>query len=178
VKKILRRILWRPISSFRWRLLARWLEGDILDVGCGSGHLFLWADKKRIGKYVGIDIDDNRTIKTFEFFQIDLNAKSKKTLGASFDRVILGASIEHVENPQEVLKWCLSLLKSDGLLVMTTPTPIGQNLLKFVFGGGDEHINIYDRKGLTKLLNDTGFLVTRYQTFEFGANQLVVASRK
>jgi len=158
--------------------MARWLEGDVLDVGCGSGWLYKYTKKDKIRRYLGVDVSDRREMKDFEFLEIDIDTGAREQVQGPFDRVVLAACIEHLAQPAEVLQWCRKILRPDGFLVLTTPTPRGQRLLRLIFAGGSEHTRIYNKLELFQELQLAGFEVRYYNKFEAGANQLVIAAPK
>jgi 2-polyprenyl-3-methyl-5-hydroxy-6-metoxy-1,4-benzoquinol methylase len=175
IRFALRRIFNRYFCIRRWQEISTYLTGDVLDVGCGPGGLYRYAKKKNIKSYLGVDIVDERTVKNFEFVAIDLDTQARYQIKGPFDTVVLSACIEHLTQPNEVLIWSKGILRAEGHLVLTTPSPFGQNVLKKIFGGGTEHTKIYDKKGIYQELKLAGFEVMRFKNFEFGANQLVVA---
>jgi len=156
--------------------MAKWLEGDVLDVGCGSGGLYKYTTKEKIRRYLGVDVSDRREIKDFEFLEIDIDTGARERIRGPFDRVVLAACIEHLAQPAEVLQWCRKSLRHDGLLVLTTPTSRGQRLLRLIFAGGSEHTKIYNKLELFEELQLAGFEVRYYKKFEAGANQLVITA--
>lgn len=104
--------------------------GNILDVGCGNGVI-----SRHLGQFgynvLGIDISD-KTIAV---------AKSKNTLpnvrfevisaedliaqGKQFDAVICSEVLEHLHQPEILLKTLYRSLKDDGTLVVTVPNGKG-----------------------------------------------------
>ncbi|MCL0074187.1 class I SAM-dependent methyltransferase [Dehalococcoidia bacterium] len=176
MRAMLRKMFWHYLARWRWRVIAKLLEGDVLDVGCGSGGLYQYAKEKGVRNYLGIDVSDRRKIKEFEFCELDIESRARELIHGSFDRVVLAACVEHLDKPAEVLKWCRTVLRPSGLLIITTPTPRGQKLLRLIFAGGSEHTKIYNKPELFQQLQSAGFKVTQYRTFEMGANQLVVAA--
>lgn len=176
MRAMLRNIFGRYLDRWRWRAIAKLLEGDVLDIGCGSGGLYRYAKRKGVRRYLGVDVSDRREIKEFEFLELDIETGTRELIKGLFDRVVLGACIEHLEQPVEVLRWCRTVLHPDGLLIITTPTPRGQKLLGVIFAGGSEHTKIYNKGELFQELRSAAFEVIQYRTFELGANQLAVAA--
>ncbi|HUD09782.1 MAG TPA: class I SAM-dependent methyltransferase [Patescibacteria group bacterium] len=95
---------------------------SILDVGCGSGYLLTNLHSKLSStKLYGIDIYPNKKLnKEIIYKQADITEglpfKSKV-----FECVVLGEVIEHVPNPDFLLREINRVLKKDGILIISTP---------------------------------------------------------
>ncbi len=176
-------------SSLRKRRLTQirpYLRGRILDLGCGDGSLITFLPPHH--SYVGVDRP--KTVKVLrrryplhDFFAADLDDGLAIPSWYTFDTVVLCAVIEHLQSPGIILDQIGPVLAEDGDLIVTTPTPPGERLhhLGVVLGlfshfAGLEHVRIYTREELESLLHEHGLALRQYQTFEFGLNQLVVAS--
>ena len=111
-------------DKLRFKKISKFVVGNfILDIGSCEGHVHrLLKDKFKNKKIFSMDLDKNSD------FQIDLN-KPKK-ISQKFDTVIAGEIIEHVESPIDFLKYCKSLLKKNGKLIVTTPNSIGLQYIK------------------------------------------------
>jgi len=80
-----------------------------------------------------------------------------------FDAVIAGELLEHLEDPILFLKKCYSVLKDDGILVLTTPNPnsIVERFLtltlskKYFFT--EDHIMLYPQRWLIRIMEISGF---------------------
>ncbi|CAL7942304.1 unnamed protein product [Xylocopa violacea] len=119
------------------------LEGlQILDIGCGGG--ILSESLARIGADVtGIDASDNLIALAKEHATLDTSIKGKLNYaqGAieeysennkeTFDAVVASEVIEHVNNKEMFLKYCIETLKPGGSIFITT---FNKTLLSW-FGG-------------------------------------------
>jgi SAM-dependent methyltransferase len=110
---------------------------DVLDAGCGVGWgsgLLAQAGARRV---VGIDIDEpalanarERAGASAEFVHGDLLALPFDD--DSFDLVVCFEAIEHVDDPGRALDELRRVLRSDGLLVISSPN-------KGVYPAGNPH---------------------------------------
>jgi 2-polyprenyl-3-methyl-5-hydroxy-6-metoxy-1,4-benzoquinol methylase len=94
----------------------------ILDFGCGKG-----AFSQRLtdaGMIVdACDIDTDQILATVnKRIRLDLNKTAiTDSIPEKYDVVIAMEIIEHLQNPWKYLEDCLSILKPDGIIVLTTP---------------------------------------------------------
>lgn len=185
----------RYLSKKRGQAVKPWLKGDVLDIGCGQeSSLANLLDRKQY--YVGVDIQEDAIQKLkkkkpeHEFHCIDVEEDGKltKTIRIQFDTIAMLAVIEHLQHPEKLLCQCSALLKPGGHVLITTPTPRGDKLMrsfKRFFGIKHEeqenyspHVTNFTEQSLQNLLTcQNRFKVVAYRKFEFGFNQLVVASK-
>lgn len=118
--------------DFRWKnlrnIVLRYVCGkDVLDVGCGTGHMAIEL-KKRGYNVTAVDKDE----KLVEFFKSlpESNAiriecmdiYDLKSLGnAEFDCVTCLDVIEHIEDDIEALKNINYILKKNGRVIISVP---------------------------------------------------------
>lgn len=173
----------------RWRLLkiTKYIHSTdtILDFGCGHQAFFLHHIKHNIGKGYGIDYDvhtinnKNLHLKKFRFkkhLPFDTNF---------FDKVFLLAVIEHIELSTVVslVSELHRVMKPEGLLILTTPTPASKGVLEFLANKFKiisqaeiaDHIKYYSKNDLQELFSlSRGFSLIKYDFFQFGLNSLAV----
>lgn len=115
----------------RWHYLAKYLkEGmQVLDVGC----LFSGIDEIVLKKfknvwYTGTDISpgvinhkqiNNRHPGTIDYMLDDIS--DSRLSKEQFDYVIMGELLEHMENPLEVIRKGMELLRIGGILALSAP---------------------------------------------------------
>jgi len=178
----------------RVRVTIPWMKGDVLDVGCGTGLLAQHVSKGQ--RYFGIDVNEDKiqSLKlkytgdpAYSFWTTDVDDDAITGLPVcnSFETITLLAVIEHLRNPGTLLNFLHKVLKDEGHLLMTTPTPIGDKIGQFIStaisGERDfhhPHMRLYDKASLTSLVEEAGFDVLCYRKFELGMNQLLVCSRR
>lgn len=169
-------------NDFRWRNLRKLikdylsnfekLETEILDLGCGTGHLTLDLLKEGY-KVSAVDISKELidfTLKSIneEGYSIDarvMNIHNLDWFGAQrFDAVICLDVLEHVKDDNSALKNINYILKSNGLLICSVPA------LMFLYGKRDSeigHFRRYDKIDLINKIETSGFHVDciRYWNF-------------
>lgn len=119
----------------RYDLIGRLSTGkSVLDIGCVGHNLddarqsrdpwlhgFL---KKCATRVVGVDMlaDDIKRMQS-EGYEVHCADAQTMDLGETFDVIVAGAVIEHLENPGLFLDNMRKHLKPDGAIVLTTPNP-------------------------------------------------------
>ena len=98
-------------------------ESKVLEVGSGSQWLREYMKKNGWTGYIGIDLDVRADIVGDIRLWKELGLKPK-----SFDYIIAFEVVEHVDIFQE----CFDLLKDDGELMLTTPVPHMDWILKLL----------------------------------------------
>lgn len=122
----------------------------VIDVGSGQG-----AFAARLGDAgytvtsVDKNVDDFRA-EGVEFVPVDFDSAEqvdafRKVHGAQYDIAIGMEVIEHVENPWEYCRLLLSLVREDGIVLITTPNvESAYSRMNFFFSGLFDHFSIHD----------------------------------
>ncbi len=114
-------------------LLGNCREKKILDAPAGRGGL----SKMIRGKGANvISLDLTPPLEDVPYWiQSDLNQNIPFRSG-EFDGIVCVEGIEHVENPQFLVREMFRILKSHGTLVITTPNTLNlRSRIKFLFTG-------------------------------------------
>jgi SAM-dependent methyltransferase len=132
--------------------IAPRIEGNILDLGCGSKpyeSLFLNAKS-----YVGVDIEVSG--HNHEDSKVDLfyDGKTLPIPDNSFDSVVCFEVLEHVFNVEEVCAEISRVLKPNGLFLLTVPFVWEEHEIPHDFAR-------YTSYGLKHILNKNGFHVEK-----------------
>lgn len=85
---------------------------NILELGCSSGVL-----KDIHPNYVGLDISNN-ALKNLNGKGVQCDIQNLPIQNESFDMICSFNVLEHVHNPEIVLKECSRMLCSDGILIL------------------------------------------------------------
>lgn len=178
------------LRNKRTSMVLPYLKGDILDIGCGPGRNLELLKERNIpfSSYTGIEIDENLIQKLSaqypdsKFFKVDLDTE-KIPVDRKFDTIVLLAVIEHIFNLKFLFNQLADLLKPDGRIILTTPTPFGNDIIHRLGtaiglfdkeGGQDDHIAIFNKKRLQILGSEVGLQIEDYKTFQFGCNQISI----
>jgi len=145
---------------------------NVLDVGCGYGHITELI-KKQGNKVKCIETSDNaiKHIKKLgiEVFDIDLSTKWEENIKEKFDVVVCTEVIEHVFDTDNLINNINKVLKKGGHLVISTPNVasfgrrfmllFGINpILEYTTRKEDAgHIRYFTFSDLEKLLKEHGF---------------------
>lgn len=186
-------LLSRFLTQARLSRVQKHLGRKILDAGCGYGELLDFLPPQ-VEWVVLMDRSEERLPKLqsrlaclsihAEFLLGDISHDQQALPSDAFDTVIMAALLEHLKAPAPALQQVHRLLKPEGRLVLTTPTPLGGKLhalgshLGLTFPeAAEEHERFYDQEGLSRLLARTGFSIAHYERFLVGLNQLVVGRK-
>jgi 2-polyprenyl-3-methyl-5-hydroxy-6-metoxy-1,4-benzoquinol methylase len=149
----------------RYLGLDRFSPGRLLEIGCGRGDRL--SDFQRIGWSVtGQDVDlkaveyvrSNKKVDVLCGDILDLNLEPEQ-----FDAIVMNHVIEHVSDLNNHLAECLRLLKTGGLLVVSTPNSnsLAHRKFKADWRGLEppRHLQIFSIESLEKVLKKAGFCV-------------------
>jgi len=95
-------------------------SATVLDLGAGEGA-FSQRLIDRGCEVTAVELDSARFKLDIPHHSFDLNLDFHDKIGQSFDLVVAIEIIEHLYSPRHFITNCLSLLKPDGFLVVTTP---------------------------------------------------------
>lgn len=152
---------------------------NILDVGCASGW-FLSELNKEFEKTEAFGIDVyKRAIEYGKKKYKNINLKKADAhkipySSNSFDVIICNEVLEHVEDPDKVLKEMIRVLKKDGVLVVEIDT--GNWLFKLVWFfwtnvrkgvWRDSHVHVFNTDKLRRLFLNNGLKIEKENFFNF-----------
>lgn len=179
-----------PITRKRFEELLDTFEpyrknNRLLDVGCGSGD-FLMAARDRGWDCTGTEFSP----KAVEICQkkglnvVQGNLKSFAGKFNEFDVITSFEVVEHINTPQEEIKYINKNLRSGGLFYLTTPN--FNSLIRMFLGNRydaivfPEHLSYFTPRTLQFLMKNTGFQKIRLITtgFSFSRFRNAMFSRK
>lgn len=154
----------------------------LLDVGASYGHFLAEAH----GQYraTGIEVSPAAVAWGREHFQVDLRVGSVYDLpheAGDFDAVTFWDVIEHLEQPATAVDEIRRRLKPGGLFFLSTPD--AGSLVARAMGSRwhyldpIQHINLFSRANLTRLLREHGFNIVDSRYFGRSYRVSYVANR-
>src|SRR3981081_2971878 len=175
------------IARLRFRAAYPFLRSGsrVCDLGCGLEAAFLDYAADRISHGVGVDdqVEDGVRGRWWRVHG-DITAPLPLESG-QFDHVVMLAVLEHLAEPETVLREAHRILAPDGWRILTGPSAIIDPILK-VFHSlklvsdemeSDEHQKRIPVGTLQQMLHRIGFNEFIHCTFELGLNNLMVAYR-
>lgn len=133
---------------------------DILEFGCGNGG-FLRRMRNVASSVTGIELMDE-AIGKIEKEGIKVY-KSLDEVERKYDVVCMFMVIEHLNNPDGILKKIYNVLKQGGLIICETPNAEDALISKYKckdfedFTYWSEHVFLYTSNTLEKMLTRNGF---------------------
>jgi 2-polyprenyl-3-methyl-5-hydroxy-6-metoxy-1,4-benzoquinol methylase len=193
-------------GEIRLRLPSRWMistrnlqnllrgrvqPGDrLLEIGCAPGKLLSWAATELGAEVSGLDYSErglSTTRRLFAALQLtaDLRCEDlrRATFAAgSFDWVVSYGVIEHFDDPRDVVRVHVDLLKPGGTALMTVPNYRGvYGVLQRYFDAENllsHNLDIMSCSALARLVpNDGGTGVRTYMAGRFSPWQLSLGKR-
>ena len=148
-------------EDYRLKKMAKHCQGhDVLDIGFAqSPNPFLAAKN-----VVGLDLTDTIPPPNYrEAWTGDAEYLPRPFIPASFDTIVAGEILEHVESPMRLLRAIHATLRPGGRLILSTPNPLSPpEILCNVFLNRSilytrEHITLYPQRWLLRMLDLAGF---------------------
>lgn len=158
--------------------LRKWVGSKqrVLDVGCGEG--FQAADIQQLGNEVtGIDmVESPKNLAAMrQYEQCDLSQGLEPVIpkigDSRFDKILLMDVIEHLPDPEKVLRECRDLLSPQGQVLISLPNianiTVRLGLLLGRFDYTDRgildktHLRFFTRKTARRMIEKCGFEVVK-----------------
>jgi 2-polyprenyl-3-methyl-5-hydroxy-6-metoxy-1,4-benzoquinol methylase len=168
-----------PGESAPWRIwflglkasAFRWVPRNVrvLDIGCGFGESLGYHRDRGCDVY-GVEADEN-ILRVARLHGLNVrvglfNASNYEP--ESFDVVTLDQVIEHVSDPLTVLAGVHQVLKTDGLLILSTPNAAGWGARIFgrrwIHWHAPYHQQFFSARSISTAANRAGFVVERRRT--------------
>jgi len=157
----------------------------VCDLGCGLDAAFLEYASDKIAEGVGVD-DQVNVAQQGRWRRIRADLYSPLPLpDGQFEHVVMLAVLEHLRDLPPVFREAHRLLAPGGSLILTWPSALVDPILAVLHGIGlvsdemesDEHQKRIPVARLQEILREAGFQEFFHRRFEFGLNNLMVATR-
>ena len=153
----------------------------IVDIGCGTGELLSHlAVEFSSQNLLGLDISkvgilqaqENYPNLDFGLIEVNNDGFNSKTMKSAADIIVCSEVLEHLEKPEEILRFISNNLLNKGVLIVTVPAGPMSFLERYI--GHHRH---YTRDSLVQLLEASGFSKVEVQRAGFpGINIIRLAS--
>ncbi len=145
--------------------IDRYLVGTLLDIGTGDGvkleSILNQCNSNKLGKIIAIDPSPlfkraQDRLKKFPNVEVKNISLEDFVSDLSFDVIFLFDVIEHTYNPNETLFKILTLLKPNGLLVISTPNKPVYNFTEILFKHklDPTHVNVMNFRKFKSLMQN------------------------
>ena len=169
----------KVLLAKRVKTVLPYIEGYLLDIGCGTKELV----KSYSGKGIGIDV--------YQWGDVDIVVKDSSKLpfeDQTFDTVTIIAALNHIPNRSQVLRESKRVLKDTGKLIVTMIPPKISRIWHGVRkpwdadqserGMKEGEVYGLTENELSKLLSEAGFETILKKKFMLGVNNLTIAKKK
>lgn len=142
----------------------------VLDVACGNGIIGKWLIERFQCQVWGTDISEVALKQANEIGylteKLNLDREEMPFPGEKFDLIILSAMLEHVMEPDKIIKMAYQKLVPSGLIIILTPNIVWCfNRILFLLGLWDHrllggmkgHISYRNKKQLQQMIVEAGF---------------------
>jgi 2-polyprenyl-3-methyl-5-hydroxy-6-metoxy-1,4-benzoquinol methylase len=160
-------------SESKLRLLEEFWKpqgSHCLEVGCATGE-YCYILSRHGAQPVGLDLSEFAILEARKTYpQLDFRTGGIESISnpSAFDAVFAFELIEHVTSPSRFFQCVRSILKPNGIFVLTTPNlACGKHvgLSRWIgFNTSFEHLYFFSRKTLAQLGTQQGFEVVQWFT--------------
>jgi len=158
---------------------------SIIDFGCGSDFQAISKRYSKVSKAVLIDlygVDFTKNKIKFINYNNNLNKIDIELKNEKFDIIILAAVIEHLENPEAIIKYLKKFLNENGYFLLTAPSTYSKPILEFMafklnIINADlvkEHKRYYNKDEYIDLAKKTESNLINFKYFLLGMNTLAI----
>lgn len=181
----------RDMTGIEKKMFAKYFSDPglrVLDFGCGAGYFCGDKLSKTVKEYAGLDISEQAVAeargKGLNVTQFNIEEKQRIPYeDGHFDRAVCSEVLEHLFNPELVVKEIHRVLKPGGIFYTSVPNAVFvKERLRALFGGFnpkgdprlvktapwlDPHIRFFTKNSFSRLLVNAGFKVAEIRGEEF-----------
>lgn len=139
-------------------------SATVLDFGCGGGYILERINCKE--KY-GVDINPVARQEAKKRGVTVFSSLEKIPVKTKFDVIMSHHTLEHVDNPAEILQQLRKRLKPKGKLVLVVPIDDWRRQKKYNPGDINQHLYTWSPQLLGNLLVKAGFTIEDLKVLSF-----------
>ena len=143
---------------------AKEINGNVLDIGCGEKP---YEELFNATSYIGVDIETTKEYHASSKVDIYYNGVDLPFESNTFDSIVCFEVLEHVFEPESMVKEMYRVLKPGGKIMLTTPFIWNEHEVPFDYGR-------YTYFGLNHLFTKNGFNVVNQKRIVSGFTLFVV----
>lgn len=133
---------------------------NVLDAGCGEGHLINELYKKSHSHYYGVDVTEiaiEKALNRCPFAKFSIaDLASLKFEDGFFDVVIATEVLEHIIDYRAAISELIRVLKKGGTLIVTFPNEVLWTISRFFLGRRPvkvpDHVNSFNPSKMKKIV--------------------------
>ncbi len=145
----------------------------VLDIGCGAGRLGEAIKARQPAEVVGIELDEDaaalRAARLDEVLVGDIEQLAPDFPPGSFDAIVCADVLEHLREPERIMRMARSWLAPDGRLIASVPNVRHHSVVRSLLDGNwtyepaglldRTHLRFFTRREVEKLFHRAGFAV-------------------
>jgi trans-aconitate 2-methyltransferase len=122
-------VIQKSASEVLFELLSIESNHDVLDLGCGTGHISKLIRDKTNGRVVGVDPSKGMIEKArekFSNYNISFHVSSAEEIDFKdeFDIIFCNSAFQWFTNPKNALSSCFNSLKTNGKMAIQAPAKV------------------------------------------------------
>ncbi|HZZ98713.1 MAG TPA: class I SAM-dependent methyltransferase [Candidatus Saccharimonadia bacterium] len=154
----------------------------LVDLGCDQPQVLIDRVRENMKSCIGVDIAVTpHKYANVQILRQDLRHKIALPSNSA-DVVTMLAVLEHVKYPEDIITECFRVLRKNGVLLITVPSPNSKPLLELLAILGlvrkemiEQHENYFTKMRLESICEHVGFRSVSVESFELGCNTFVHA---
>lgn len=151
-------------------------DKDVLDYGCGVGMFLKMCREEKQARVMGMELNKIQTDYMFEEYKIPAVNNILDLEKSTFDLICCYHVLEHVQNPDRLLKDFQNRLNENGYLYVSVPQNFGK-----IFDEASgmitnnfenyyhlNHVNLFSKNSLKNILAKYGFKIVKEDELMYG----------
>ena len=168
-----------------WKITPHLKSGGVLvDLGCDEEMTLLKRHQSTMKKVIGVDVVvKSQKQGNFETIHADLTKRLPLKTNSA-DVVTMLAVLEHLPNPEQVVKEAYRILKPGGVFLVTVPSANSRPILELLAKVHivrqemvDQHYNYFTHAHLRQITSQAGFKKIAIESWELGCNTFMRAMK-